>query len=206
MDFLALCQRVRQESGIADSGPSNVTGQIGDLKRMVDWVNEAYMRVQSFRDDWEWLWTSSTVSVIAGTAVYSLPATIENLIANTVYLDGKKLSSMSYEDYRERHQTLVSGTPSSFAIRPDGKIALNADPDASGTLSFEAYTKPVYFTQNIDAPLFDERFHMILVWSALLDYALFDEAPELVTKAQVKYQNLLAELSAEIILAPGAIA
>lgn len=209
MDFLTLCQRVRQESGIADSGPSAVTNQTGDMQRIVDWVNEAYMRIQSYRNDWKWLWTTDTISVTQGTAVYALPATVENLIADTVYLDGNKIAPLTYDDYRDQYPTLITGVPTAFTIRPDGQIALNASPDAAYTLSFEGYTKPAYFAAGTDVPAFDERFHMVIAWNALKEYALFDEANELFQKANVNYEQLLAELSADSLpemLTPESIA
>ena len=209
MDFLALCQRTRQESGISDSGPSQVTGQTGDLKRIVDWVNEAYMRIQSYRNDWDWMWTTGVINVTASNSVYSLPDTIENLIGDTVYLNGDKLAEISYDVYRNKYQSLITGKPTAFAIRPDGKLVLNANPDASGTLTFEGYKKPAYFTDGIQVPAFHERFHMVIVWDALKEYALFDEASELLAKASANYDELLAELSADTlpeITPPGSIA
>lgn len=199
MDFLSLCQRVRQETGISDSGPSQVTGQTGDFKRIVDWTNEAFMRLQSYRDDWNWLWTTDSISIAEGEAVYSVPSTMANIIVESVYANGVRLDPVAYSDYRAHNQTIDSGTATAFTIRPDGRIALNALPDAALTMTFEGYREPSYFAEGISVPPFKSRYHMVIVWDALMEYALFDEAPELFQKAKANYDELLAELVADTL-------
>lgn len=194
MNYLQLCQRLRQESGIAESGPSQVTGQVGDMKRLVDWINESWVRLQSSRPDWAFMWTTGSLAINAGTSQYSLPATLEAVTPGTLYLDGSRLADIAYPDYRQHYQTLQTGKPTGYSIRPDGALVLNATPDAAYTLSYEGYNKPVAFVSGTDAPNIPDRFHILIVWDALLQYALFDEAPELMQKAQLNYAQLYAEL------------
>ena len=155
------------------------------------------------------MWMTSSIDTQQGVAVYSLPSSVKSIIEGTVYLDGNKILYMDYELYRDSYTSISAGTPSIYSIRPDGKLVLNAIPEAAGEITFEAYRKPAYFAEGISAPLFPEYYHMIIVWHALYEYALFDEAPELQAKAKINYENLLADLSAatlpEITL-PGPVA
>ncbi len=42
MNFLSLCQRLRSEARIPGTGPSSVTGQTGELAKIVEWITTAY--------------------------------------------------------------------------------------------------------------------------------------------------------------------
>lgn len=207
MNFLQLCQRLRQETGIADSGPSAVTGQTGDMKRLVDWVNESWVRLQSSRKDWDWLWANTTVTLLGGSNLVACPTAVDEIVEITY--DGNALRHISYSDFREGYRTVGPGTPSVFAIRPDNKLIFNAQPDSSITLNVEYYAKPAYMSLGTDAPAMPERYHMLIVWMALIEYGLFDEAPELSQKGRVNYEQIFAELeldqTPEVSL-PGALA
>ena len=207
MDFLTLCQRLRQETGIADSGPSNVTGQVGDMKRLVDWTNESWLRIQSSQASWNWMWVQSSATATVGDAVLTLALDVERVAYLRV--GDYTLTEIDYDTYRETYQTLNDGRPTGYAVRPDGVFVFNTLPDQAYGVVYEYYSTPAYLVNNIDVPAMPQRFHMLIVWGALMEYALFDEANELLNKANLNYQQLFAELmrdqSPEIGL-PGAIA
>ena len=79
MNFLDLCQRLVQETGIADEGPATVTGQTGDMGRIVNWINDAWLKIQSIRADWNWAWSTGTSTLTAATNTVTLPATVETI-------------------------------------------------------------------------------------------------------------------------------
>ena len=64
MNYLQLCQRLVQETGIADSGPANTAGQVGDYGRITFWVNDAWLKIQSMRANWHWMWGGGNRSVV----------------------------------------------------------------------------------------------------------------------------------------------
>ena len=72
MDFLSLCQRMRQECGISGSGPTTVVGQSGNLQRIVDWVNTAWIDIQTTNQDWGWMRASASFTTVSGQATYAL--------------------------------------------------------------------------------------------------------------------------------------
>jgi len=207
MDFLTLCQRLRQETGIADSGPSSVTGQAGDMKRLVDWINESWLRIQSSQASWNWMWLQSTATATVGDAVLTLASDVERVAYLRV--GDYTLTEIDYDTYRQTYQTLSDGRPTGYAVRPDGVFVFNTLPDHAYNVVYEYYSTPAYLVNNIDVPAIPQRFHMLIVWGALMEYALFDEAVELAQKARINYEQIYAELvrdqSQEIQL-PGAIA
>lgn len=203
MDFLQLCQRLRQETGIADSGPSSVTGQQGDMKRIVDWVNDTWDQLQTMHNNWSWMWGENTLAITAGNAEYAEPTDLRELVKDALYLiDGSsetRITLISYEDYRAKYRTLASGRPTEMAIKPNGRVVFNASPDQGYTLSYEYWKKPAPLVNGIDAPSLPERYHMVIVWLALMEYAVFDEAPELFQKGKSNSKRLLAGLKRETL-------
>lgn len=192
MNFLQICQRLLQETGIADSGLTQVTGQTGDNQRLVDWANEAWVRIQSSRSDWMWMWGQGTASITTGSSSYTLPATVESVAYAT--LDDSILTKMEYRDFRDLYRTLTVSKPTAYSIRPDGLMLFNTELPSDMTLNYEFYNRPAYMVTNTDVPAMPDRFHMLIVWAALQEYAMYDEAPELAQKAQFNYNNVYAEL------------
>lgn len=71
MNFLQLCNRVRQDCGISGSDLTTVTSQTGEFLRITNWVNEAWMDVQAMRTDWMWMRKSITFPTVAHQTTYT---------------------------------------------------------------------------------------------------------------------------------------
>jgi hypothetical protein len=192
MNYLDLCQRLVRETGIADSGPTSVVGQTGDYRRITDWVNDAWLMIQSMRPDWAWMWATGTSTLTANTYLVTLPTTVESI--ERVSLGESYIQRLTYDELADAYREITAGEPSAFAIRPDGKLAFNAKPEENKTITYEYYKAPTSMTVNIDTPAMPSRYHMLIVYSALKDYASFDVAPELSAKAVVQYEQMLADL------------
>lgn len=203
MNFLDLCRRARQETGISNTGPSNVTGQTGDLLRIVDWVNQSWLRLQALRTDWAWMWRTGALALTAGSNSYALPAAVKTLVNTRLYLtDGSRESELTFIPYAEftrRHRSVGAGRPSVVTIRPDGQLLVAPSPDQSYTLNYEYFAAPALFADGISAPTLDDEHHMIIVWGAVMAYALFDEAPELYQQAKINYEAILFALERETL-------
>jgi hypothetical protein len=70
MNYLQLCQRVAQEAGIVGTFPTTTTGQTGELKRIVDWVAEAYTNLQN-ETNWRWLRKRAVFNTVANQREYA---------------------------------------------------------------------------------------------------------------------------------------
>lgn len=192
MNFLELCQRLVRETGIADTGPSTVVGQTGDMQRVVDWVNDAWLMIQSMRKNWRWMWSTGSSTLTAGTYEVTLPATVERI--KRVSTGQTYLQELTWNQMADAYREVQDGAPSAWAIRPDGVLVFNAKPETTETVTYEYYEVPISMAANIDTPGMPERYHLLIVYAALKDYAQFDVAPELEKKALIAYEMMLADL------------
>ena len=71
LNFLQLCQKLRQEAGISGSGPLTTVNQTGELYRVVDWVQQSYNDIQEKHDDWNFLRFTFNLPLTIGQSVYS---------------------------------------------------------------------------------------------------------------------------------------
>lgn len=192
MNYLQLCQRLVQETGITDVGPASTDGQAGDMGRVTAWVNDAWLKIQSLRSDWSWAWGTGTATLAADTYEVTLPATVETI--QRVSLGQSYLQQESYNDFADAYRTISGGNPSVWAIRPDGVLVFNAKPTEQKTITYESYSTPASFANGSEVPAMPERYHMLIVYEALRSYAQFDEAPELERKAVGYFEEMLADL------------
>ena len=207
MNFLALCQRLVQETGIADDGPALVTGQIGDMGRVVNWINDAWLKIQSTRADWNWMWSTGTGTLTAGTNTITLPTTVETI--QRVSIGQGYLQSSSYSSFADAYRVIQDGDPNVWSVQPDGVLVFNAKPTANKSVTYESYATPSAMVNGTDAPAMPERYHMLVVYEALRSYSQFDEDPELEKKAFLYYEEMLADLERDQlarIVAPEALA
>ena len=207
MNFLDLCQRLVRETGIADDGPATVTGQIGDFGRVVDWINDAWLKIQSIRADWNWAWSTGTATLTASTNTITLPSTVETI--KRVSIGQGYLQSEDYIDFADAYRLIQDGDPSVWTIKPDGTLCFNSKPTENKTVTFESYATPSALVNGTDVPAMPERYHMLIVYEALRCYAQFDEAPELEQRAFLYYEEMLADLERDQlarIVAPESLA
>ena len=71
MNYLQLATRLRQEAQMSGTGPVTVLNQVGQMKLVVDWVNQAYEAIQNLHDDWDYLRTDFSFNTIADVQDYS---------------------------------------------------------------------------------------------------------------------------------------
>ena len=202
MNFLDLCQRLVQETGIADEGPATVTGQTGDMGRIVNWTNDAWLKIQSIRADWNWAWSTGMSTLTAATNTVTLPATVETI--KRVSIGQGFLQALDYNDFADNYRVIQNGDPSVYAIKPDGTLCFSSKPTENKTVSYELYATPVALVNNTDVPAMPERYHILIVYEALRCYAQFDEAPELEKRAFLYYEEMLADLERDQLARIGA--
>lgn len=94
MNYLELCQRVRLECGLAGAGPTTTQGQVGQLGRIVQWVDTAWEELQNHRSDWWWMKEEFNINIPIG--YDTVPS---SLLPNSTYW---KDSSGSYINIFDR--------------------------------------------------------------------------------------------------------
>ena len=197
MNRLQLCARLRSEAGLGGSGPTATTGQTGEMLQVVEWIDEAWNRIQSSRN-WEFLWEASTVVVTAGTNVTTGTIPASRYIKHaTTDSSGVELAYLPWDDFRRVYPTalIATGNPSVWTIRPDKAFVTNAKPTSNTTYSVERYKNPTAMAADADTPtgLYSEH-HMVIVWRALMLYAGHDEAGEQFKRAESEYRKVLSAM------------
>lgn len=205
MNFLEIAKRVRQECGISGEGPAAVQGQSGISAKLVAWVLSAYEEIQTLQP-WRFNWAQHTQALTAGVALYDpvigWGLDYRELTPEPIFvyrtLDGARskhwLCPVSWAEMREMSQVGIQGVPVYCATRPDSKIQLHPEPMAGLTAVIEYIKNPHKLVNNLDTPVFPERYHMAVVWRAVMFWASHDENPGLYGAANQHYQTILRKM------------
>ena len=135
MNYLDLCKRLAQESGISGAGPATTVSQTGQLKRVVDWTSQAWQDIQKMRTDWLFMSKEFTFNTVAATRDYYAPDySITNvdrwdnqsfLIYETALgeSDQNKLEFLSYRKWRDAYRVRMNSRPNArpqqFTFMPE---------------------------------------------------------------------------------------
>jgi len=210
MTFLQLSQRLRQEAGISGTGPTTVISQTGEAKKVIDWVLTAYEDIQNLHPTWDFLRTDLTFPTIAGNNTYVKTAISADEYGKWInnsfrsYLTSTGVSSeqymrwMDWVDFRDTYEfgssRTIQGFPRYISQKPDTSLIVYPTPDASYTINGEYFKRAQTMAANTDVPIIPDKYHMIIVWRALMFYSGQSNAPELYQVGQVEYKKLLRKL------------
>jgi hypothetical protein len=210
MTFLELANRLLLESDISGSGLVTTANQKGEYRQAVEYINTAYQDIQSLHPHWNFLRKDLEFNTISGVSNYletSIGLTdlgewkLDSMrvfltssgIANEVYL-----TPCDWDDFRELFlfgsTRLQTGMPTHIAQKPDNSLILFPIPNDTYTLTGEYFRSPFVFSADADKPVFPSRYHMVIVWRALMYFATQLNAQELYAIANAEYRRLLFKL------------
>lgn len=207
MDFLSLCQRLRQEAGLSGTGPVSVLGQTGEMKRVIDWVSSAYEDVQNLHASWRFLRTDFAFSTIANIQEYTAAAisitdfgswVTSDISLYTAITDESTLEFSPWDSFRESFlhgsSRIQTGRPTMVSVKPNNSLVLWTIPDGIYTVNGEYYKTAAQMTTNVSVPIIPARFHMIIVWKALMHYGAYAGADEKYAHGNNEFRRLMAQL------------
>jgi hypothetical protein len=207
MNFLQLCKRLRSESGIPSTGPSTVVGQTGELSKIVEWIQSAYEDIQNLHPKWQFLQESFNFSTVSGTAEYTPTAAgINDLLSwkeddFRVYLNVSDEIYLVYEPWDTfrpyyNYGSLRTQTekPTVITVKPNKSLFLWAIPDQAYTIDGQYYKTPDVMENNTDVPIFENNFHMAIVWKGLMYYGGERGAPDAYAHGQAEYKKIIRKL------------
>lgn len=188
--FLTMCQNVAQDAGLSGNKMSSVVGQTNDLARIVRYVREACIEIESKWTDWKFMWGGITsFPLVAGQAVYFADSSLNlnNWDLQRMRIDDLQVPVESVFQYAEVKLTdmelTAQGMPYSVVVQPDNSLRFIMIPDAPHTFYSDYYVNPTMLMADADEPRVPDRFRPVIQSMALLAYANFDNAAELVAKA-----------------------
>lgn len=207
--FLQFCQTTRRECGISGAGstPAAVTGQVGILDKVVNWVIAADQETQSRWFDWDFLHVSTWAhSTIADTPTVAAPSDLGVWDKDSFYLDyttndSKFLPVIDYKVWRRdlRQGVKTSQKPDNVIILPDNSLRLEAPPDDVYSLTGDYWKRPYKMAANGDYSPIPEEYERIIVARAKIFYAEDQGAPEVLGSAQIEFDDLLDKLESKYL-------
>ena len=221
MNYLQLAQRTRQEAGLSGTGPTAVTSQSGDLKRVVDWVSSSYQDIQSRHINWRWLRSRFTFNTVSGTDTYAYTAVTDSRLTGTItrfsrwwlddeygmsntyrYLTSAGSSAQSYlipiswESFRDlyRFRTQADAVPIYITIDPQNNLVLGPAPDAIYTITGEYQMSPQILAADADTPEMPVQYHMAIVYEAMQRAGSYSGAPDVQSRGVKDGNRLMRQL------------
>ncbi|WP_020409806.1 hypothetical protein [Hahella ganghwensis] len=195
-NFLTLCADLAREAGLmGGAGPSSVTGQTGEAARLVNWIKQANIDIQRQFFDWKFLWVNHTVSLVAGSDDYPAPIEYHYWQRDKFSINGSPVEVIEWENW-DQLSTAGEGQPYQVVIMPDGGLKVFPTPDKAYTLIAPYYRRPQVLALNTDIPLIPESFHDLIWMRALIKYAHYESAPEVLERVQIEYPEGYEQLKA----------
>lgn len=215
MTFLALSQRLLQECGGSGIGPTSVSNQSGEMKRIVDWIATADEDVQRARNDWRFMRSSFTVNTVAGTAAYAYGdcTDVASGLAISAFRDWDRDSfriylaasgvagelTLNHIDYATWSAIYGTGTqaasfPADFAILNDRSFSLGSKPNDVYVVSGDYQKSATTMALNTDVPVYPAEYHMLPLYLAMMSYGVYAGATEIYQAGSNKYKKMLAEM------------
>lgn len=211
MNLLELAQRAKRESGRTGSAPVSLASASTADRQFFDWVADAWLQVQT--DEREWLWMRShidapltpTVGTYAGT---DLGATDFGRFRKSsrdytvrVYNNSDpsqlwRCKFLPLDMFRQRYADVdvTDAPPQHWTLDESNQLLLGPAPDLAYFVKCDYYIEPTVLDADADEPGMPSRFHILLVWRAVAECALFDAAPELLARARANYEAAYSRL------------
>lgn len=210
MNLLQLVNQTRVECGVSGPTLSSAQNLSGESARIASWVQQAWIDIQTSKEDWLFLRESFTFNTTS--TVWEYSATDAGLTdfgnwkrdsfrCSTVGFDHKDEQLMNYMEwttYRNLYQYAnmrqTYARPVVVSIMPNKDLAFGAIPNSAYVIDGEYYTQPKGLSLDTDIPLIPDRFHMIIVYRAMMYYAGYESAPEVLARGDFEYRRLYSRM------------
>ena len=213
MNFLSLVNRARVECGVSSASTPLVTALnlSGEAARMASWVNSAWVDIQTAKDDWEFMRMDFVFNTTAQQQIYTptqagIGTTFGNWKRDSFrcssvgqgYKDEQLMNYMEYATFRNLFEygnmRTTYARPVVVSVIPNKSLGLGSIPDQAYVIAGEYYTKPIEFSSDIDTPSLPERFHMMIVYRAMIFYGGYEAAGEVMARGQKEFDRLMNRL------------
>ncbi len=211
MNFLQIVQRCYYESGIGGTGPVSVIAQTGRNADFVRWVQTAFEEIWNLRDNWNFAWRTSEPAPFNLTngkddydpvADLGITSGVAEWVRDGAYVYVSSLGVNSrhwlayieWERFRQLPVPVVPGFPNIFTTQPDGVIRYYPRPEQAYLAVHEYHVPCPELEANTDVPAIPDRFHMAIVWKAVMLYANFNKDWSRHDSAEEEYHKIMDAL------------
>jgi hypothetical protein len=194
LNYLQLTQALHRESGSGGVAPSTLVGVTGENLRLTQWIQQADLLIQELYTDWQFRWAQQTVALVADTYLYAPTDAVAEFDRKTFKVDGMSVECVNYLAVKSDVRETTTGSPYQVVIMPDGTLRTDPTPAASGSLTFDYWAPPVALAVDADISIIPARFHLAIVGKALMMYAEYEAAEEIMKKGLTMYAEWLNKL------------
>lgn len=200
MDFLQLCQRVNDFSGLQGT-LSSITGVIAGTHQalLVEAVRKSWIELQTYRKDFKFLRSTIDLQLTAGKDLYTIddiftdPSLFKSWLAGSFLYNFKPLTFVDYDSW----VTIAEHTPApptSFTIRPqDNAVIFNTlDGDYTVTLHFMVGIQKL--VNNSDVPLLPAHLHYLIIYGGVMEMAIFTGEMNIYNRYALLHSQMLGSL------------
>ena len=174
MNVLEMVTKVRIAMG------DDVEPYVIPTQTIFQWLSDAYLRIQIEYEQWKFFHKRGLIlTTIPGTAEYSLH-NIKEISKDSVYCN-KPGEATRFPMYFLEYDTWVleeqvnlqrAGDPRYLIKLPNDKYRVEPDPTEVWQLWGDVWHCPTSFENIYEEPIWDEKFHGLVVWEALKVAAL----------------------------------
>lgn len=210
MTYLELCRKLAREAEITASEtiPSAVTGQSGQLLRVVGWVKDAWVDIQNRRTNWRWMKRPFSFNTVADDGEYASGDVTDVHAATAIARFGRWHLNDGYQpplaylqssgvaaQYRLLWQPLevfrsvygigaqTSNQPVHITVDEQNNILLGPKPNAVYVVTGFFYRSAQELEADGDTPEMPAQFHDLVWREAIQMYAANSVAPEVFARA-----------------------
>lgn len=195
MNFLTLCQTLARECGASSASLTTVTGVTGENARFVEWIRQSNKDIQGLWANWKFNHATFTATTTTGQSSVTAPSDIEYWDRSRFQLDGYDVECVDYSQWKNVNES-GNQKPSLVVIMPDNSLKLVNTPDDAYTLTGDYYKAPQELTANSDVPRIPSQFHDLIYLHAMLNYAYFEAADDVLLRSREKMAERLPRLEA----------
>lgn len=211
MTFLELVRTLRRRCRVAGSGPVSVINQNEEYSRLIDWIQEAWRDIQTVREDWEWMRASASFTTVAGKFLYTPQEAgltdWGNWTRDTwrsyntaAGINGEiRMSYLDYDVFRDVYQIGATrdtlSQPNIITIAPNKSVGFGPTPAAGYTITGDYYREPGLMPLVNDfVPYLPARFHMAIVYRAMMFYGMSEAAPEVYQEGNNEFDRIMTRM------------
>jgi len=218
--FLQLAQKLRQEStGVAGTGPTAVTGQVGQLARLVTWIADAWEDVQNRHANWLWMRVPFTLNTVNADDTYAFGDCIDGLTAVAIsrfshwwlhdcsfppriYLQSSGVGTegwlryLPWDHFRRLYKIGAqnNGFPAHVTSDPQRNIVLGPKPNGIYVVSSDYQRGLQVLAADGDIPDMPTDYHKLIVYRAMEKYGAHSLASEIFARAQLEGGRFMKSL------------
>jgi len=201
MNFLQLCQKTQQYSGIQGFIASTTNLVPGSQEALlVETVRSAWVEIQNFRKDFKFLRDEVTLGLLVSQQEYSeedifgTTGKVSSWKTDRFLYKSSPLRYIPYDRWVLRSSQDTPAEPGVFTIRPGTTNLIFNAVDTEYDVVLQYYKTPQILSVNNDVPLLPVQFHYLIIFGAVLETASF--LGDLITyqRFATKYSQLLGQL------------